>query len=260
MTDNLSTARHIMDTKVFEAAPRLRQWMPTLLRASIVFVALLVEVVGQSPIPRHPPHSIGLAPAGLHQATALLQQFVTVAYERAASDKPLTRPLLMVLDEAANIAPMPDLDTLASTAAGVGIQLVTVWQDLAQIHNRYGDRSATVVNNHRAKIALSGISDPRTLEFFSRLAGDSEIARSSTTTDASGQISTTDATQYRRLASDDALRQMSPGEGLLLYGYLPPVCLRLRPWFADRHLRAKTEASTAGVPNGSCALRPQARP
>jgi hypothetical protein len=68
----------------------------------------------------------------------------------------------VVLDEAANIAPLRDLDTLASTAAGQGIQLVSVFQDLAQISARYGERAATVVNNHRAKVLLSGISDPPT--------------------------------------------------------------------------------------------------
>ena len=179
--------------------------------------------------------------------TALLQQVITAAYDRAAGDTPLRRPLLIVVDEAANIAPLPDLDTIASTAAGVGIQLVTVWQDLAQLHNRYGDRAATVVNNHRAKLALSGISDPKTLDYFSRLVGESEISRSSTTLDDSGRVSTTEATQYRRLASDDALRQMAPGEGLLVYGYLPPVRLRLRPWFRDRQLRAQVAGRGAGT-------------
>src|SRR5690606_1020355 len=132
----------------------------------------------------------------------------------------------------------PDLDTLASTAAGVGIQLVTVWQDLAQIHTRYGERASTVVNNHRAKLALSGISDPRTLEYFSRLVGETEISRWSTTRDDSGKVSTTDATHYGSLAADDALRQIAPNEALLVYGYLPPAPLRLRPWFRDRRLRA----------------------
>ena len=58
----------------------------------------------------------------------------------------------------ANIAPLPNLDGLASTAAGQGVQLVTVVQDLAQMRARWGDRAATIVNNHRAKIVGPGIS------------------------------------------------------------------------------------------------------
>ena len=87
------------------------------------------------------------------------------AYECVArTRRPLDPPLLVVLDEAANIAPLADLDGLAATAAGHGVQLVTVWHDLAQITARYGARATTVVNNHRAKLFLLGhlrSADPR---------------------------------------------------------------------------------------------------
>lgn len=60
---------------------------------------------------------------------SLFQSMLSAAYKRAhETGQPLDPPLLVVLDEAANIAPLRDLDTLASTAAGQGIQLVTVWQ------------------------------------------------------------------------------------------------------------------------------------
>ena len=48
-------------------------------------------------------------------------------------------------------------------------------------------------------------------------------------------------TLYRNLAPPNALRQMRPGEGLLVYGHLPPAQLALRPWFNDRHLRRLVE-------------------
>jgi hypothetical protein len=76
----------------------------------------------------------------------------------------LEPPLLVVLDEAAHIAPLPELDGLAATCASHGIQLVTVWQDLAQVRARYGSRAPTVLNNHRAKVFLPGIADPDTLD------------------------------------------------------------------------------------------------
>ena len=112
----------------------------------------------------------------------LLQTVITYAFELSSrSGRPLDPPLLVVLDEAANIAPLRDLDALASTAASHGIQLVSVFQDLAQISTRYGERAQTVVNNHRAKIVLSGISDTQTLEYASRLLGDEEVMQSSVT-------------------------------------------------------------------------------
>ncbi len=163
----------------------------------------------------------------------------------AAAGGSLPAPLLVVLDEAANIAPVEDLDALAATAAGQGIQLLTVWQDLAQILARYGERGATVVNNHRAKVILSGISDPRTLEQVSGLLGDSEVPVRSVTTGPDGRRSSTASTSMRRLASADALRRLRPGEGVLVYGHLPPARLRLRPYFADRALRRRAPPARA---------------
>lgn len=161
--------------------------------------------------------------------STLLHSIVTAAYDAAlGAGGTIDPPLLIVLDEAANIAPLRDLDAIASTAAGHGIQLVTVWQDLAQLRARYGERAATVVNNHRAKIVLSGVSDPATLEYASRLIGDAEVADQTLTIDAGGGHSTTRSRHERRLAPDAALRRIRPGEGVLVYGHLPPVRIRLR--------------------------------
>ena len=159
----------------------------------------------------------------------LLHSVVTAAYDAALRrGAPQDPPLLLVLDEAANIAPLRDLDGLASTAAGHGVQLVTVWQDLAQLRARYGERASTVVNNHKAKIVLSGISDPATLEYASRLIGDADVSDHSVTTDARGGRSTTRSSRERRLAPDADLRRIRPGEGVLVYGHLPPARIRLR--------------------------------
>jgi len=55
------------------------------------------------------------------------------------SGEPIDPALLMVLDEAAKIAPVLDLDVLASSGAGQGLQLVTLVQDVAQVHGRRRD-------------------------------------------------------------------------------------------------------------------------
>lgn len=167
----------------------------------------------------------------------LLHTVISYAYERASQDGLLDPPLLLVLDEAANIAPLRDLDALASTAAGHGIQLVSIFQDLAQITTRYRERAQTVVNNHRAKILLSGISDTQTLEYASRLLGDEEVLQSSVTRGGQGSRSTTESTALRSLAPAHVLRGICPGEGVLVYGHLPPARLRLRPWFKERSLQ-----------------------
>jgi type IV secretion system protein VirD4 len=173
----------------------------------------------------------------------LVQEIVAAAYERATeTGKPIDPPLLLVLDECANIAPLRELATLASTGAGQGIQLVSVFQDMAQINAVYGrDRAPTIVSNHRAKVILSGVADAQTLDYAGRLLGDEEVRQMSSTTGAEGRRSTTEASSYRTLAPANLLREMRPGHGVLVYGHLPPARISLRPWFRDRRLRRIAE-------------------
>lgn len=159
----------------------------------------------------------------------------------ARQGAPLDPPLLVVLDEAANVAPLAELDVLASTAAGHGIQLVTVWQDLAQLTARYGPRAGTVVNNHRVKVFLPGIADPGTLDHASALAGDTEERQRTTNVDARGGRSTTEAQVTRRLVPPDVLRRLPPGTAVAVSGHLPPVRLALRPWWRHAELRCRAE-------------------
>ncbi len=174
---------------------------------------------------------------------SVLREVVEHVFEVGArTGLPLDPPLLLVLDEAANIAPLSDLDALASTAAGHGMQLVTIWHDLAQLKARFGARATTVVNNHRSKLFLSGISDPTTLDYASHLIGDEEVLLPATTRGGQGGPSTTHSTAARRLAPPDELRRIPPGEGVLIYGDLPPARLRLRTWFDDPRLTARATA------------------
>ena len=181
---------------------------------------------------------------------AVLRCLLEGAITKASREGRLDPPLLVVADEAANIAPLSDLDTLAATASSHGIQLVTVWQDFAQIEARYGPRAATVVNNHRAKLVCSGIADPATLEQVSRLIGDEERSVETLTVDRAGAASSTSSPSDRRLAPAAWLRRISPGEAVLVYGHLPPVRVTLRPYFAERRWRGQ-----AGSPAPGCGGR-----
>jgi type IV secretion system protein VirD4 len=204
------------------------------------------------------------APA--HDQRRLLPLFAAVtratiehAYERVAgSGRPLEPPLLVVLDEAANIAPLSDLDGLAATAAGHGVQLMTIWHDLAQITSRYGSRATTVVNNHRAKLFLSGISDPQTLDYASHLIGDEEVWLTATTSGGGSGSSTTRSPTTRRLVTPGGVRRIAPGQALLVYGGLPPARLVLRPWTDDPVLRARGEVGGHATP-GDTPPRPAPR-
>lgn len=173
----------------------------------------------------------------------LVQSVISAAFERSHEiGGPLDPPLLLVLDECANIAPIRELASIASTGAGQGVQLVSVFQDMAQIVAVYGrDSAPTIVSNHRAKIILSGIADAQTHEYVGRLLGEEEIRQTASTSGAEGRSSRTESVMYRSLAPANALREMAAGEGLLIYGNVPPAKITLRPWFRDRRLRDLAE-------------------
>jgi type IV secretion system protein VirD4 len=168
---------------------------------------------------------------------ALLSEIVERAYERATlAGGRLQRPLLLCLDEAGNVAPLPNLAEIASTAPSHNIQLISIFHDLAQARSRYGRQAETVVNSHRARMLLPGVADLDTLRYFSDLAGEQEI-RDLTRTTGAGGTSRTTGTRRRPLAAAEALRQLPEGHALLLYGRIPPLEVRLRMWFSDRRLR-----------------------
>jgi type IV secretion system protein VirD4 len=177
---------------------------------------------------------------------ALVREVVAAAYDRyARTRRPLQPPLLVLLDEAANIAPVPELGHLASTAAGVGVQIVSVWQDVSQLHESYKAQAATVLNNHRAKLVLPGVADERTLRFVQATLGEARVAQRSRT-QGERRASWTESSAYRPLAPASLTRQQRPGEALLIYHHLPPARIRLRPFYADRTLR--TMASDGMAP------------
>jgi type IV secretion system protein VirD4 len=179
--------------------------------------------------------------------TAIVREVLDAAFEKAATTgRPLDPPLLVVLDEAAQVAPLADLDRVVATAAGHGIQLLTVWQDLAQVESRYGSRWATVVNNHRAKLVCSGIADPVTLQHVSSLLGDEERREHSLTVGDDGRHTRTEARSVQALAPPGWLRQLPPGEAVLVYGSFPPARLGLRPFYEDPELARRARASPPG--------------
>jgi type IV secretion system protein VirD4 len=167
----------------------------------------------------------------------LLCEVVDRAYERATrAGGRLELPLLLCLDEAGNVAPLPNLAEVASTAPSHNIQLVSIFHDLAQARSRYGRQADTVVNAHRARMLLPGVADLDTLRYFSGLVGEEEAPERTRTTGAGG-TSRSYGRRRRPLAAAEALRQLPDGHALLLYGRLAPIRLRLRLWFADRRLR-----------------------
>jgi type IV secretory pathway TraG/TraD family ATPase VirD4 len=180
----------------------------------------------------------------------LLVSVVIARAEELAAAQPdgmLSPRLFVCLDEAGNCAAIKKLPQLATTGRGQGIQLLTVWHDEAQLAYRYGRRAATVLNGHRAKLFLSGQADPASLELASKLVGEQAITQTSQTS-GDGRNSETVSLGWRRLLPPEAVRQLKPKRAVLVYGHLPPVRIRLRPWFHSPRLRKLANAATPARP------------
>lgn len=80
------------------------------------------------------------------------------------------RPLLLLVDDAAHIpAVTGQLLEWATTARGLDVQLVTVWQDVGQLTARFGAQRSTLLNSAGSTLFLEPGWDPDTAEFLTRL-------------------------------------------------------------------------------------------
>ena len=83
--------------------------------------------------------------AGPHSGELGLVEDVVEAARRRAARAPggrLDPPLTLMLDEAANIAPLPSLPSLLSDGGGTGLTTLAVLQSLAQARARWGHEQA----------------------------------------------------------------------------------------------------------------------
>lgn len=79
---------------------------------------------------------------------------------------------LLLLDEVANIAPIPDLPELASEAGGQGLRLACILQNLPQAAARWGKEKAYGMLSTFGQVVIFGaLRDPETLQTLSTLLG-----------------------------------------------------------------------------------------
>ena len=151
--------------------------------------------------------------------STIVRQILAAAYDRSTQlGRALDPPLLLLLDDATGVAPMNELSRLASAASSRGVQIVSVFQDFAQIEGEYGGSAGLVVKNHRVKLLLSGS------QYIDSARDD------------------------RQLLRPKLGEHLDEDEGALFYGNSPPVRLKLRPWFKEKELVRRSETSQDVLP------------
>jgi type IV secretory pathway TraG/TraD family ATPase VirD4 len=167
----------------------------------------------------------------------LIDALVVRVGERVQQGQRAAKPLLLLLDEAANSAPLTKLPQYAATLRSRDVQLVTIFQDYGQVVRRWGrDNARSILNNHVARVLLPGMADPELLEVFSNLLGEIQ-AVSTTISEGSHGPSTSETRRWERLAPVHELRTLPAGHAVLIHANTPPASVRLRPYYREPQWR-----------------------
>ena len=166
---------------------------------------------------------------------AAIVQEVVEAARREAARSPLNNrldpPLLLALDEAANIAPLPDLPQLMATGGGDGIVCMVVLQSMSQAVHRWGQAQADALRDSSTLlIALPGIKDEATLRALSTLSGETEVEQESVSTGGGGKSRSTHRQRLPRYAVHD-VRSIPAGHALVVDRRLPVFEVALIPYW-----------------------------
>jgi type IV secretory pathway TraG/TraD family ATPase VirD4 len=188
----------------------------------------------------------------------LIRDLRTAAYRFAARRPPSGEhrprphpPVLLILDELANIAPIHDLPTLIAEGGSQGLVAIACLQDLSQARARWGIAADGFFSLFGAKVVLPGIGDTRTLEAISLLAGDVDVTTRSVSRGprhrlfGSRRTASVSSRRQRRLPPD-AIAIPRAGQATLLLG-AKVSAISLTPAFASplfAPLLSRTEAET----------------
>jgi type IV secretion system protein VirD4 len=175
----------------------------------------------------------------------LIEDIRRAAYVDASHTDPgaARRPVLLALDELANIAPLPDLPAMVSEGGGQGVTTLACFQDLTQARRRWPVHADGFPSLFGTTVVLPGIGDVRTLDSLSQLAGDEEVPTRTVSagrslgdhpvvdlvTGGRPHVSESLSTQWRRRLPVDVLAHGAPGHAVAFDERNQPSWVPLAP-------------------------------
>ncbi len=171
---------------------------------------------------------------------------VTAAEHRGGRLDP---PMVVVLDEAANICRIADLPALYSHLGSRGIVPLTILQSYSQAVGVWGETGTKALwGAATIKLIGPGMDDPAFAEDLSRLVGDHDVLTVSRSSGGGrGGASRTHATRQQRILPASAVRELGKGQALLLATGAKPALLSLQPWYTGPHATQITAAATTAT-------------
>ncbi len=163
---------------------------------------------------------------------ALVTAIYEAAIVKARTTGVLDPRLFMLMDEAANIAPVRNLAPWLSQCGDHGIVIATIWQSIAQIDQRYGRPARDAIcAASTAQVFIPPLADPTSAGYLTELLGEEPVANASI---SNGLARSTLNASHQKAAPAPWLRQVGRGRAVLVYRDLPPAVVRAPGWFEDR--------------------------
>jgi len=161
----------------------------------------------------------------------------------------LDPPMLVLLDEAANICRIADLPQLYSHLGSRGIIPVTILQSYAQGAGVWGENGMKALfSAATVKVIGAGIDDAAFAEDLSRLVGDHDVAVAGSSVTAGRQTRSTSLRQQRVLPAA-TIRALPKGRALVWATGAKVAMVSTLPWYtgplADQVTAARDTAELA---------------
>jgi type IV secretory pathway TraG/TraD family ATPase VirD4 len=154
----------------------------------------------------------------------------------------LDPPMVVPLDEAANICRIADLPDLYSHLGSRGITPVTILQSYEQGVTVWGEHGmATLWGAATKKIIGAGVDSPRLARDLATLVGQHDVPVR-TLNYGDGRVSESVSLRRQDILEPAAIRALPPGTALLLATGIKPALIHLTPWYAGPRAAEITRA------------------
>jgi hypothetical protein len=185
--------------------------------------------------------------------TALTAAVVEAAEEYATGQAGgrLAVPMLVVLDEAANVCRWKNLPDLYSHYGSRGIPIMSLFQSWAQgqvVFGREGMRKLWSASN--VKLYLGGVAEAEFLRELSELVGDYDKSTASVSYNR-GIRSTNHQLRRERILDAAELSALPRGRAVMLSSGTPAALIETVPWMKGKHAAAVRASIAAHDPSGA---------
>ncbi len=188
--------------------------------------------------------------------TALTVAVVEAAEELAAASPGgrLPRPMLGVLDEAANVCRWRELPNLYSHYGSRGIVLMTILQSWSQGVDVWGESGMKKLwSASNVAVYGGGVKEREFLEMLSALIGDYDKRVTSVST-GRGQRSVNEQLTRERILDVADLQAMPKGRAVVLASGARPTLITTQPWMTGPHAESVRASIAAHDPSAAATI------